>query len=98
VAIDPPPRPNQPQTNAPARDELEIKQRFGANAQIISSPRGAQRDRRLYFEDLSPALQDVLRVQLRQPGDVSAVIEAPSGFLLYLCTARSAVTLMPEQK
>ena len=60
---------------------------------MISSPHGAERDRKAYFEDLPPALQDVLRVQLRQPGDVSAVIETPGGFLLYVCTARTTGTL-----
>jgi hypothetical protein len=70
--------------NAPIPDELETNQRFGPNAQISSSPRGAERDH--YFEDLAPALQDVLRVQLRQPGDVSAIIETPNGFLL--CVAK----------
>jgi hypothetical protein len=81
------PRPNE--TNAPAPDELEIKQRFGPNVQIISSPCGAERDQKLHFVDLPPALQNVLRVQLRQPGDVSSVIEAPGGFLLYLATERT---------
>jgi hypothetical protein len=81
------------ETNAPAPDELEIKKRFGPSAQIISSPRGAERDRKLYFEDLPPALQDVLRVQLRQPGDVSAVIEAPGGFLLYVATEKTDMAL-----
>ena len=32
-------------------------------------------------------------MQLRQPGDVSAVIETPGGFLLYVCTARTTGTL-----
>ena len=72
------------ETNAPAAEELEIKQRFGPNAQLISSPRGAERDRKQYFEDLPSELQRVLRLQLRQSGDVSAVIEAPSGFLPYV--------------
>jgi hypothetical protein len=70
------------ETNAPAADEMEIKQRFSSNAQLISPPRGAERDRKQYFEDLPGELQRVLRLQLRQPGDVSAVIEAPGAFLL----------------
>ena len=82
--------PRPAETNAPAPDELEIRKRFGPNAQIISSPHGAERDRKLYFEDLPPALQVVLRVQLRQAGDVSAVIEAPGGFLLYVAKERTA--------
>ncbi len=72
------------ETNAPATDELEIKQRFGPNAQLISSPHPAERDRKQYFEDLPGELQGVLRLQLRQPGDVSAVIEAPGAFLLFV--------------
>jgi hypothetical protein len=80
-------------TNAPAADELEIKQRFGPNAQLISSPRGAERDRKQYFEDLPSELQRVLRLQLRQPGDVSAVIEAPGGFLLYVAKETTGTAL-----
>jgi hypothetical protein len=73
----------------------EIKQRFSPNAQLISSPRGAERDRKQYFEDLPSELQRVLRLQLRQPGDVSAVIEAPSGFLLFVAkeTTDTALTV-----
>jgi hypothetical protein len=83
------------ETNAPADDELDIKQRFGPNAQLISSPRGAERDRKQYFEDLPSELQRVLRLQLRQPGDVSAVIEAPGGFLLFVAkeTTDTALTV-----
>jgi hypothetical protein len=79
------------ETNAPAADELEIKQRFGPNAQLISSPHRAERDH--YFEDLPAELQRVLRVQLRQPGDVSAVIETPGGFLLYVAKERTNTAL-----
>jgi hypothetical protein len=82
-----------PETNAPAADELEIKKRFGPDAQILSSPPGGEKERRFYFEDLPIELQRVLRVQLRQPGDVSAVIETPSGFLLYVCKEKTAETL-----
>jgi len=82
-----------PATNAPTADEIEVKKRFGPDAQILSSPRGAEKDRRFYFEDLPGELQRVLRVQLRQPGDVSAVIETPGGFLLYVCQAKTAETL-----
>jgi hypothetical protein len=76
-------------TNSPTADELEIKQRFGPNAQLLSSPRSAGEERQFYFEDLPAELQRVLRAQLRQAGDVSAVIETPGGFLLYVCETRS---------
>jgi len=81
------------ETNAPAAEEIEIKQRFGPNAQIISSPHAGGEDQQFYFADLPAGLQNVLRVQLRQPGDVSAVIETPSGFLLYVAKEKTDVVL-----
>jgi len=79
--------PRPPETNAPAADEIEIKKRFGPNAQVISPPpAGDPKQPRYYFEDLPAGLQNVLGVQLRRAGDVSAVIEMPGGFLL--CVAK----------
>ncbi|MHB8520432.1 MAG: hypothetical protein ACYDH9_06710 [Limisphaerales bacterium] len=85
--------PHPVETNAPAADEIEIKKRFGPNAQILSSPPRGGAEPKFYFEELPPELQKVLRVQLRQPGDVSAVIEMPGGFLLYLAKEKSTATL-----
>ena len=82
-----------PETNAPAADELEIKKRFGPDAQLLSSPREGGRERQFYFDELPDELQRVRRAQLRQAGDVSAVIETPTTFLLYVCKERSAQTL-----
>ena len=82
------------ETNAPAADEIEIQKRFGPNAQILASPpAGIGKEQKLYFEDLPGELQKVLRVQLRQPGDVSAVIETPGGFLLYVTRAKTSAVL-----
>ena len=61
-------------------------------AQTLSSPEKAG-DRKLYFEDLPGELQNVLRVQLRQPGDVSAVIEGLAAFQVYLARERTATEL-----
>ena len=72
----------------PTAEEMEIKQRFGPDAQLLSAP-GGERDRRFYFDDLPGELQRVLRAQLRQAGDVSAVIEMPGGFLLYLAEEKT---------
>jgi hypothetical protein len=84
----------QAETNAPARDEIETEKRFGPNVQFPSSPpAGEGKEQRSYFADLPSELQDVLRAQLRQPGDVSAVIETPGGFLLYLAEEKTAATL-----
>lgn len=49
---------------------------------------GTQAGDQLLFEDLPPELQKVLKVQLNKPGDLSAVIETPNGFLLCLATGR----------
>jgi hypothetical protein len=48
---------------------------------------------KLYFEDLDPELQKVLHVQLQRPGDVSAVIEMPGGFLVFVTKEKNAETL-----
>ena len=81
-----------PATHAPGADELAFQQRFGANARQLA-PSARDENHQLFFEDLPGELQNVLRVQLREPGDVSAVIETPGGFLLYVATARTAAQL-----
>ena len=86
-------RPEE-QPGGPTADEIEIKKRFGSNARILSSPHAdAGNEQKFYFQDLPPELQKVLRVQLRQPGDVSAVIETPGGFLLYLAKEKTREAL-----
>ena len=85
-------RPAESEQASP--DLVEAQKRFGPNAQILSSARaGDGKERTFYFQDLPDELQKVLRVQLRQPGDVSGVVEMPSSFLLYLVIDRTAETL-----
>jgi len=63
-------------------------------AQVLSAPDASgHADKKLYFEDLEPQLQNVLLAQLRQPGDVSAVIELPSGFLVFQTKEKTDATL-----
>ena len=81
------------ETNAPATDESEIKKRFGPNAQVLSSPHAGGKERKFYFEDLPGELQNVLRAQLGQAGDLSAVIEMPAGFALYVAKEKTAESL-----
>lgn len=53
-------------------------------AQALAPPDPVAPDKeRRYLEDLDPQLQNVLRAQLRKPGDVSAVVEMPAGFLVF---------------
>ena len=54
---------------------------------------GVEREQKFYFEVLDPELQNVLRAQLRQPGDVSAVIETPTVFLLFVAKTKTPVEL-----
>jgi hypothetical protein len=86
--------PAQPSTTpepfrAATADEIEIQKRFGSNARILSSPRAGGRDAKFYFADLPSELQNVLRVQMRAAADVSAVIETPAAFLLYVARERT---------
>ena len=69
-----------------------------ATAQLAQSlsPPPAEADRKLYFEDLNPELQNILRVQLQSSGDVSAVIETPAGFLVFLARGKSTETLSAD--
>ena len=46
-----------------------------------------------WFENLSSELRNVLRAQLQQPGDVSAVIETPNGFLLFVANDKTDKSL-----
>jgi len=64
-------------------------------AQVLSSPAPSDEAThpKFYFEDLPVDLQNVLRAQLQKPASVSAVIEAPSIFQLYLAKSRDAKQL-----
>lgn len=66
-----------------------------ATAQVAQTliPPPTEGDRKIYFADLDPELQKVLAAQLQKPGDVSAVIETPSGFLIFQAKARNAEIL-----
>jgi len=75
------------------KELMEAQKRFGPEAQILSSPNKTDAKPKLYFQDLPPQLQQVLRAQLRQPGDISAVIETPGDFRLYLCETNTATNL-----
>jgi len=80
-------------TNAPAPNLLEIRKQFGPNAQVLSSPEPPGPPK-FYFTDLPEVLQSVLRTQLHQAGDISAVVEMPGGFLLYLCEKKNTQTVV----
>jgi hypothetical protein len=63
-------------------------------AQVLASPGpAAPGSEKFYFEDLDPELQAVLRAQLQKAGDVSAVIETPGGFLIFVAREKNAAFL-----
>jgi hypothetical protein len=82
-----------PETNTPTATDIEIKKQFGPNAQVLTAPHAGRKEAKFYFEDLPGELQNVLRVQLRRTGDVSAVIETPGGFLLYVAKVKTETVL-----
>lgn len=85
------PRPADATSQAAA--ESEIKRQFGADAQLLTPTSPVGSDRVFYFDDLPGAFKRVLRAQLRQAGDVSAVIELPEAFLLCLALEKSETVL-----
>ena len=92
--IPPAPAPASGPTSVTARGGVYTNEATAQIAQVLSSPgHSADALRTLYFEDLDPQLQKILRAQLRKPGDVSAVIETPSGFLLFLATEKTDTVL-----
>ena len=48
---------------------------------------------KLYFDELPSQLRQVLAAQLRVPGDVSAVIETPENFLLFITIEKTEAAL-----
>jgi hypothetical protein len=99
------PRPEHAQApNPPAQvaAPLAVKARsskysLDATAQFAQSPSSVERPSepadKSWFENLSPELRTVLRVQLQKRGDVSAVIETPNGFLLFVAEERTEKSL-----
>jgi hypothetical protein len=99
------PRPAEENTTPPTPpaegDKTPVRSTSGsysneATAQVAQVLGGGQEkpgDRKLYFEDLDLELQNVLRAQLQKPGDVSAVIEIPAGFLVFLAKEKSSSAL-----
>jgi hypothetical protein len=81
-----------PQTQGTAKSEAYSVEATAQLAQTLAPPPG-EKDSKLYFEDLDPELQQVLRAQLQNPGDVSAVIETPRGFLVFHAKEKSAAAL-----
>lgn len=81
------------ETNSVAGDEIEMRRRFGPDAQFLSPTPTGEGEPKFYFTDLPPELQNVLRIQLRQAGDLSAVIETPNGFLFYVAEEKTDLVL-----
>ncbi len=53
---------------------------------------GSEREK-AYLEDFPPDLQNLIRLQLKKPGDVSALVEMPNHFLILLALERTESSL-----
>ena len=92
--IPPVPAPAAQPTSATARGGIYTNEATAQIAQVLSSPEhGADAKRTFYFEDLDAQMQKILRAQLRASGDVSAVLETPVGFLLFLAKEKTDASL-----
>ena len=60
--------------------------RTNASARAPEPSPATNANRELTFEDLPSPLQEILAVQLRDPGDVSAMIETPGRYMLCVAT------------
>ncbi len=81
-------------TQATAKSSAYTNEATAQIAQTLNPPdKAAPGKEKSYFEDLDPELKIVLQVQLKKSGDVSAVIEVPGGFLVFLAKEKSAETL-----
>jgi len=95
-------RKADPQTDAPVVSPIPINARSRKysieataqfTAEVDSENSRSSADHELYFDDLSGELKEVLRAQLRNRGDISAVIETPAAFLLFVARERTATSL-----
>lgn len=68
-------------TEVKAKSALYTVEATAQIAQVLGAP--AERDETMYFEDIDPELGRVLKAQLLEAGDTSAVIETNSGFLVF---------------
>lgn len=96
------PRPAEPQQAPAATTPTQVNASSSAYtveataqlSQVLGAPTHAESGpQKVYFADLDPELQRVLRVQLLKAGDVSAVIETPGSFLIFQAKDKTAETL-----
>jgi hypothetical protein len=62
-----------------------------ADSDLKTTPRKPAR--KVHLDELPRQLQQILRAQLRQAGDISAVIEMPNAFTLYFAKEKTGETL-----
>jgi len=80
-----------PVTARSLKYSLEATARFAQPLSPVEQP--TEPPDKDYLEDLSPELRKVLRAQLQEPGDMSAVVETPNDFLLFVARDRTEKTL-----
>ena len=87
------PEPGPPLAPPPAIDHTASgNYSVQATARILQLP-AAPASEKASFEDLAPEWKNVLRAQLQKPGDVSAVIEMSTGFVIFFVREKTAEAL-----
>lgn len=94
-------KPAEKPASVPMVAPTPVESKSGAytnHATVRGGPEGAppaegRPEHTLYITDLPPDLRKVLLVQLVRPGDVSAVIDGPGSFQVFLARERTAQAL-----
>lgn len=85
-----PPTPTQAKSNSTSYSNNATAQVSQALTPSANAESGKEK---VFFEDLDPELQKVLQAQLQKAGDISAVIETPGCFFVYMVRKRDAEVL-----
>lgn len=77
------PTPDIPPSTANSSAASYTNEATAQFAKVLGGSEQAPKDSKRYFSDLDPELANVLKKYLQQPGDISPIIENPSGFTIY---------------
>jgi len=82
-----------PRSEAKAQGGIYSVEATAQLSKAHSAPENPPAEPQHYFADLPQELQNVLSIQLQKPGDVSAVIETPKDFVLFLAEEKTPLRL-----
>lgn len=95
-ADDPATHPNPPgiPSTANAKSKAYTNHASVQRAQSLTPPApAAPEHEKHYLEDLGPTLQTLLTAQLGKPGDLTSVIDLPTGFIIFQLNEKTTTTI-----